>query len=166
MDAPTEVGTIMCSSPLLRAAVLSLAPCDYETDGGALEAECGTLVVPENRDDPDSRLIALPVTRIAARSNDPGEPIFRLDSWLSAADGDASGLWFMSFLANITVPESFVWGEATATGCTMPDSRTPTPRAGIRARSWATREPTSFEVKGLKVKAIAHWNGGAGMASI
>ena len=77
--------------------------------------------MPENRDDPDSRLIALPVTRIAARSNDPGEPIFRLDSWLSAADGDASGLWFMSFLANITVPESFVWGEATATG--MHDAR-------------------------------------------
>ena len=37
-----------------------------------------------------------------------------IDTWLSAADGDASGLWFMSLLARMAFPESFVWGELAA----------------------------------------------------
>ena len=35
--------------------------------------------MPENRADPQSRLIALPVTRIRARSAHPAEPVFRLE---------------------------------------------------------------------------------------
>ena len=65
--------------PSAAAGDLNLAPCQYDTDGGKLDAECGTLVVPENRDDPGSRLIAVPVTRIPARSDNPDEPIFRLE---------------------------------------------------------------------------------------
>src|SRR5215218_3839008 len=56
-----------------------LDPCTYSTENGSYAADCGTLVVPENRADPQSRLIALPVTRIRARSDDPAEPIFRLE---------------------------------------------------------------------------------------
>ena len=37
-----------------------------------------------------------------------------LDSWLSAAEGDASGFWFQSLLADIAFPEAFVWGEYAA----------------------------------------------------
>jgi pimeloyl-ACP methyl ester carboxylesterase len=61
-----------------RAGQLSLHPCHYATEDGSYRADCGTLVVRENRHDPDSRLIALPVKRIRARSADPGVPIFRL----------------------------------------------------------------------------------------
>jgi pimeloyl-ACP methyl ester carboxylesterase len=61
-----------------QAGDLSLEPCDFSTEDGSYEADCGTLVVPENRADPESRLIALPVTRIRARSANPGAPIFRL----------------------------------------------------------------------------------------
>jgi pimeloyl-ACP methyl ester carboxylesterase len=61
------------------AGDLLLDSCDYETEDGAYAADCGTLVVPENRADPQSRLIALPVTRIRARSEHPAEPIFRLE---------------------------------------------------------------------------------------
>src|SRR5215211_1444657 len=57
---------------------LQLHPCDYGTEDGSYAADCGTLVVPENRHDAHSRLIALPVTRIKARSAHPAEPIFRL----------------------------------------------------------------------------------------
>ena len=39
-----------------------------------------------------------------------------IDAWLSAADGDASGLWFEAFLARFALPESFVWGEMAAVG--------------------------------------------------
>jgi pimeloyl-ACP methyl ester carboxylesterase len=61
------------------AGDLILDNCEYETEDGAYAAECGTLVVPENRSDPQSRLIAVPVTRIKARSETPAEPIFRLE---------------------------------------------------------------------------------------
>ena len=60
------------------AGDLVLDPCTYSTEAGSYAADCGTLVVPENRADPQSRLIALPVTRIHARSDNPAEPIFRL----------------------------------------------------------------------------------------
>jgi pimeloyl-ACP methyl ester carboxylesterase len=62
-----------------HAGELILKPCSYATEKGGYGADCGTLVVPENRADPQSRLIALPVTRIRARSKHPREPIFRLE---------------------------------------------------------------------------------------
>ena len=61
-----------------HAGQLTLKPCSYETEDGNAAADCGTLVVRENRHDPDSRLIALPVTRVRAQTASPGPPIFRL----------------------------------------------------------------------------------------
>ena len=49
-----------------KAGQLTLEHCDYTTEDGSYAADCGTLVVPENYADPQSRLIALPVTRIRA----------------------------------------------------------------------------------------------------
>src|SRR4051794_9512703 len=62
-----------------RAGQLKLHSCDYATENGSYRADCGTLVLRENRHNPHSRLIALPVTRIRARSAKPGVPIFRLE---------------------------------------------------------------------------------------
>jgi pimeloyl-ACP methyl ester carboxylesterase len=62
-----------------RAGDLAMEPCTYRTDGGDRAADCGTLVVPENRRDPDSRLIALPVVRIRATAAPAAEPVFRLE---------------------------------------------------------------------------------------
>ena len=62
-----------------HAGQLKLHSCHYATEKGGYAADCGTLVVPENRADPQSRLIALPVTRIRARSAHRGAPIFRLE---------------------------------------------------------------------------------------
>jgi pimeloyl-ACP methyl ester carboxylesterase len=61
-----------------KAGQLKLHPCHYATQNGSYAADCGTLVVRENRHDPTSRLIALPVKRIRARFANPGAPIFRL----------------------------------------------------------------------------------------
>jgi pimeloyl-ACP methyl ester carboxylesterase len=61
-----------------RAGQLKLDPCHYATENGSYAADCGTLVVRENRHDPQSRLIALPVKRIRARFANPGAPVFRL----------------------------------------------------------------------------------------
>ena len=62
-----------------RAGQLTMHSCTYATEKGAYGAECGTLVVPEDRANPRSRLIALPVTRILARSSHPLAPIFHLN---------------------------------------------------------------------------------------
>ncbi|HEX3291343.1 MAG TPA: alpha/beta fold hydrolase [Gaiella sp.] len=62
-----------------QAGDLVLEPCTYATDDGRLDADCGTLVVSENASDPHARLIALPVTRIRARSAHPHTPLFRLE---------------------------------------------------------------------------------------
>jgi hypothetical protein len=56
--------------------LVGLEPCTYEAGDVEYAADCGTLVVPENRADPNSRLIALPVIRVRATGDDPAEPIF------------------------------------------------------------------------------------------
>jgi len=61
-----------------HAGQLTLHSCTYGTERGDYAADCGTLVVPENRHDSNSRLIALPVKRIRALSSKPREPVFRL----------------------------------------------------------------------------------------
>jgi pimeloyl-ACP methyl ester carboxylesterase len=61
-----------------HAGQLKLHSCHYGTEKGSYAADCGTLVVQENRHDSQSRLIALPVKRIRARTANPGAPVFRL----------------------------------------------------------------------------------------
>ena len=58
--------------------LVGLEPCTYKMDKVEYSADCGTLIVPENRSDPNSRLIALPVIRVRATGSNPGEPIFWL----------------------------------------------------------------------------------------
>jgi pimeloyl-ACP methyl ester carboxylesterase len=69
-----------------HAGQLTLEPCNYATEDGSYAADCGTLVVPENRTNPHSRLIALPVTRIRAKSAHPAEPIF----WFQGGPGKSN----------------------------------------------------------------------------
>ena len=61
-----------------KAGDLILEPCTYEAGDVEYAADCGTLVVPENRSDPNSRLIALPILRIRTTGENSGEPIFDL----------------------------------------------------------------------------------------
>lgn len=58
--------------------LVGLEPCTYEANKVEYDADCGTLVVPENRSDPNSRLIALPILRIRSTGENPGAPIFDL----------------------------------------------------------------------------------------
>jgi pimeloyl-ACP methyl ester carboxylesterase len=66
--------------------LVGLEPCTYEAKDVEYEADCGTLVVPENRSAPESRLIALPVTRILATGDNPIEPVF----WLTGGPGNSN----------------------------------------------------------------------------
>jgi pimeloyl-ACP methyl ester carboxylesterase len=66
--------------------LVDLENCTYEANNVEYVADCGTLVVPENRSKPDTRLIALPVIRIQALSDNPGEPIF----WFAGGPGSTN----------------------------------------------------------------------------
>lgn len=61
-----------------QAGELFLSDCTVRLNGIKYQADCGTLVVPENRSNPAARLIALPVKRIRTVSDHPAEPIFYL----------------------------------------------------------------------------------------
>jgi len=82
--------------------LLDFAPCTFTSIDGELAAECGTLVVPENRSDPGSRLTALPVTRIKAASATPAEPIF----WFSGGPGHPNAIGYS--LDGLTQNHDFV----------------------------------------------------------
>jgi hypothetical protein len=56
-----------------KAGDLVIHRYDYATEGSSQAADCGTLVVPHNQADPQSRLIALPVIRLRAQSDQPAE---------------------------------------------------------------------------------------------
>jgi len=58
--------------------LVDLQPCTYKAGDIEYAADCGTLIVPENRSNPASRLIALPVIRIHALNDGHAEPIFFL----------------------------------------------------------------------------------------
>ncbi len=61
-----------------KAGDIFLKPCPVKIANMKYQADCGTLVVPENRSNPGSRLIALPVKRIHSPADNPGKPIFYL----------------------------------------------------------------------------------------
>ena len=73
----TSGGDRVSVPPGAHAGQLDLHSCHYATEDGRYAADCGTLVVRENRHEAGSRLIAVPVTRIRARASHPGAPIFR-----------------------------------------------------------------------------------------
>jgi pimeloyl-ACP methyl ester carboxylesterase len=94
MAAPLMIGASTRPAPL-RAPVGSQAgemspwtPCTYQPVGSdkTYAAECATLTVAENWDDPASRLIAVPVVRVRASGPDPDAPVF----WLEGGPGQSN----------------------------------------------------------------------------
>jgi pimeloyl-ACP methyl ester carboxylesterase len=95
------------------------------SEDGSCSRRTDDLAASMNTDIPD-RWLFLPIkdgnVRVASfyglvESGSEAAPIsapMTLDSWLSAEDGDASGFWFQSLLADLAFPESFVWGQMAA----------------------------------------------------
>ena len=84
-EAPTEI-----PANAIVGDIIDLKPCTYEAKDIEYSAECGELIVQENRVDPDSRLIAIPITRIYSTSGHPAEPIF----YLSGGPGGSNTRFF------------------------------------------------------------------------
>ena len=74
---PAEAPRSRCTRGA-KAGDVTMHACTYKTEQGAMPADCGTLVVPENRASSKSRLMALPLTRVRSSSSRPLAPIFRL----------------------------------------------------------------------------------------
>jgi pimeloyl-ACP methyl ester carboxylesterase len=68
------------------AGDFSTQDCTYTARDIDYAAECSVMIVPENRNDPDSRMIALPVTRVLALTDAPAEPVF----WLTGGPGQSN----------------------------------------------------------------------------
>ncbi|MGD8626259.1 MAG: alpha/beta hydrolase [Anaerolineae bacterium] len=79
-------GTEVSIPPGAEVGDLVLAPCTLSQAGVELAADCGVLVVPENRDNPGSWPIALPVRRFRAEGEAPVEPIF----WFAGGPGNSN----------------------------------------------------------------------------
>ena len=61
-----KAATITVPEGAQAGDLVNLEPCMYKAGKVEYNADCGTLVVPENRSEPNSRLIALPVIRSQA----------------------------------------------------------------------------------------------------
>ena len=55
-----------------------MTPCTVKVAGEKLDARCGSIQVPENRADANSRTLTLPITQILATAQASAEPIFYL----------------------------------------------------------------------------------------
>jgi pimeloyl-ACP methyl ester carboxylesterase len=76
--------------------LVGMKPCTYEAQDVEYAANCGILVVPENRSEPDSRLIALPITRVHATGTSSTEPIFALPGGPGIPNYGSSRIsWFL-----------------------------------------------------------------------
>ncbi len=80
---------------------LNVEPHLFESRGGeTVDAEIGRFFVPENRDDPDSRLLELAFVRFASTSETPGNPIVYLAGGPGGSGtGTAAGRRFEIFMA-------------------------------------------------------------------
>lgn len=78
--SPREASIFEVPEGAQAGDLVGLKECEYQPSGSKAKyaAECGTLVVPENWNKADSRLIALPVVRIPASRANPAEPVFFL----------------------------------------------------------------------------------------
>ena len=65
-----------CRTTPVPAGDLVVTSGTYEVDGVSYPAEVGALIAPENRSDPASRQIEIPVIRIPSTGANPVEPVF------------------------------------------------------------------------------------------
>ena len=84
-----------------KAGTLKIKPYTFENDKGAqVESEFGTLVVPENRSNPQSNLIEVAFVRFKSTAKNPGPPIVYLAGGPGGSGiGTAIGTRFPLFMA-------------------------------------------------------------------
>ncbi len=84
-----------------KAGTLKIKPYTFENEKGEkVESEFGTLLVPENRSNPESNLIELAFVRFKSTAKNPGPPIVYLAGGPGGSGiGTATGTRFPLFMA-------------------------------------------------------------------
>src|SRR5215204_2647097 len=105
-----------------KPGTLKLKPYTFENDKGEkLESEFGTLLVPENRSDPQSNLIELAFVRFKSTAKNPGPPIVYLAGGPGGSGiGTARGSRFPLFMALREIADVIAFDQR-ATGFSKPN---------------------------------------------
>src|SRR5262245_1308362 len=105
-----------------KAGTLKLKPYSFENSKGEkTPAEFGTLLVPENRNDPQSNLIELAFVRFKSTATNPGPPIVYLAGGPGGSGtGAASGSRFPLFMAFREIADVIAFDQR-ATGYSKPN---------------------------------------------
>jgi len=92
-----ETPTLTVPEGAQAGQLVGLNLCTYEANDVEYAADCGILVVPENRTATNSRLIALPIIRVRATGTSPTEPIFALPGGPGLSNYGTSRIrWFIN----------------------------------------------------------------------
>ena len=116
---------LLCSLPVAaqqKAGALKLKPYTFENDKGEkVASEFGTLLVPENRNNPDSNLIELAFVRFKSTAKNPGPPIVYLAGGPGGSGiGTATGARFPLFMALREVADVIAFDQR-GTGYSKPN---------------------------------------------
>src|SRR5215216_3414608 len=105
-----------------KAGALKIKPYTFENGKGEkVEAELGTLLVPENRSDPESNLIELAFVRFKSTAKTPGPPIVYLAGGPGGSgSGTAAGSRFPLFMAMREIGEVIAFDQR-GTGMSKPN---------------------------------------------
>src|SRR5215216_1486879 len=105
-----------------KAGALKIKPYTFENGKGEkVEAELGTLLVPENRSDPESNLIELAFVRFKSTGKTPGPPIVYLAGGPGGSgSGTAAGSRFPLFMAMREIGDVIAFDQR-GTGLSKPN---------------------------------------------
>ena len=134
-----------------RAGALKLKPYVFETaQGEKVDAELGTLFVPENRTRPESNLIELAFVRFKSTAKNPGPPVVYLAGGPGGSGvGTAKGSRFPLFMAMREIGDVIAFDQR-GTGMSKPN-------LGCYERlDLPLDEPPSRELLARVVRAGAH----------
>jgi pimeloyl-ACP methyl ester carboxylesterase len=138
---------------------LTLEPHTFESaDGQSVEAERGTFMVPENRSDPDSRLVELGFVRFPSTSDNPGNPIVYLAGGPGGSGtSTARNRRWEIFMALREVADVIAYDQrGTGISQSLPDCVDPTPPS----TEWAlTRENMVAYFREETARCLDWWRG-------
>lgn len=132
---------------------LPLSDCQltFGNFGGGVDAQCGTLSVPENRADPQGRQIKLNVAVLKAVSRNPApDPLFLLAGGPGEAATESfvallSGLERARFKRDLVLVDQRGTGKSAALDC-LPPAQTPTPVPGTTPTAIGRDAPRSDQL--------------------
>jgi len=148
--------TTICAQQ--KSGTLKIKPYTFETNDQKqkVDAEFGTLFVPENRSDPDSNLIELAFVRFKSTAKNPGPPIVYLAGGPGGSGiGAARGSRFPLFMALREIADVIAFDQR-GTGFSKPNL-TCTDRLALPLNVAPTREAAIKEMRENSDSCAFYW---------